>query len=178
METSAASIVRFRGPRWYVVQSRPIQEEVAATHLERQGFPIFLPRIVRSLGSPSRARRVLRPLFPRYLFVALDLEVDRWRPVRGTYGVSALVMDGDRPRAVPPGLVEELRARVGADGGVVLRGQLAPGDRVRFDNGPLVGQTGSLLELSAPDRVSVLFQMLGAERVVVVGADDLIRIPA
>ena len=160
--------------RWYVVQSRPRQEEVAKAHLERQGYRIFAPRIARGVRQARQIQRVLRPLFPRYFFIELDLQVDRWRPVQGTYGVSTLIMDGDRPRVVPRGLVEELRARTDGTGEVILGGRFEPGDRVRLIAGPLAGQTGNLADLGDSERVAVLFEMLGAERLVIVDANDLV----
>ena len=66
------------------------------------------------------------PIFPRYLFVVLDLDRDRWRSVNGTFGVARLVMmAGDRPQPAPHGVVEALVAL--ADGRDVLRGRSPAG---------------------------------------------------
>ena len=48
------------------------------------------------------------PLFPRYLFIILDLTRDHWRSVNGTYGVNRLLMRAEEPEPVPEGLVEQL----------------------------------------------------------------------
>src|SRR5205823_8571760 len=97
--------------RWYVVHTQPHHECLAETNLRRQGFATYLPRYLRRCRHARRTETVPRPLFPRYLFVALDLARDRWRAVQSTFGVSHLVVAGDAPAPVPDGVVEEIWAR-------------------------------------------------------------------
>jgi transcriptional antiterminator RfaH len=117
---------------------------------------------------------VLRPLFPRYLFVALDLSVDRWRAVQATVGIGALIMNGDRPQAAPAGLVEGMMACSDTEAGFVLRTELEVGSRVRFLTGPFEDRLGRLVEMRDAERVTVLLEILGAEREVVVSPGRLL----
>ena len=64
---------------WYAVQTLPNRENLAVSHLERQGFDVWLPRIERIIRHARQTKRVWRPLFPGYLFINLDLEKARWR---------------------------------------------------------------------------------------------------
>lgn len=114
-------------PRWYVVQSCPHKEFYAATNLRNQAFRTFIPRISKTVRHSRRTKTVLAPLFPRYLFVSQDFSRDRWRSVLGTFGVSCLVMEGDRPKPVPQGLVEQLIAITKGTGGVDFREKLVLG---------------------------------------------------
>lgn len=164
-----------RTRRWYVAQTHSAKEASAACHLERQGFATFVPQVIRSIRRAGGVRRVPRPLFPRYLFVALDLEADRWRAVRSTFGVRCLIMDGDRPRPVPAGLVEGLATACGDRAGATLGCQLAVGDRVRFLCGPFEDQLGRLVAMKDAERVGVLLEILGAEREITVDAGLLLR---
>lgn len=168
------SFDRWQNRRWYVAHTRPAKEAVAVAHLDRQGFRSFFPQVARTVRHARRAHRVLRPLFPRYVFVALDLNVDRWRAVRGTIGVSTLIMDGDRPRPAPAGLVEGMMACSPGEDGFVLRTELALGGRVRFLTGPFEDRLGRLVELGDSERVTVLLEILGAEREVVVASGQLL----
>lgn len=95
--------------RWYVVRTQPHREARASFHLGNQGYHVFLPRFLRSRRHARKFETVLAPLFPRYLFVVLDLTRDRWRSVNGTPGVEHLLMRGEGPEPVPRGLVEGLR---------------------------------------------------------------------
>jgi transcriptional antiterminator RfaH len=155
------------------VQSQPHREAVAADHLARQGYRVCLPRIARIVRHARRTRRVLRPLFPRYLFVALDPARDPWRAVRGTIGVSALVMAAGRPCLVPAGVVEAFAAAEGR-GGFDFRDRLVPGAQVRFLTGPFADRLGRLVTMDDRERVGVLLEILGNERLVEAGITDLL----
>lgn len=164
---------RPRGRRWYVVQSQPHKELRAGMNLENQGFRSFLPRLRKTTRHARRTSTLLAPLFPRYLFVSLDLGRDRWRSVYGTFGVSRLVTSGAWPTPVPPGLVEELVAVAERCGAIDLRDALTPGDRVRFLTGPFADMIGRLVHLDDAGRARVLLEMLGSEREVSAGSETL-----
>ena len=66
--------------RWFVVHTLPHRESGAKGHLENQGYRTFLPRRWKTRRHARKLETVLAPLFPRYLFIALDLNRDRWRP--------------------------------------------------------------------------------------------------
>ncbi len=151
--------------RWYLAQTLPKSEHKALVHLKHQRFGVYLPRYLAQRSHARRRDWVAKPLFPGYLFVRLDLGRDRWRAVYSTVGVRTLVSAGDRPLAVPPEVVEEVRARED-DRGFVLLGAgraLRRGDRVRVTEGPFVNTTG-LFDCRRDDqRVVVLLSLLGRE---------------
>ncbi len=95
-----------RNERWYVAHTLPHKEATAEMRLAAQGFRSFCPRYAKIVRHGRRVREVSAAAFPRYIFVALDLERDRWRSVNGTLGVSSLFMNNERPIAVPAGVVE------------------------------------------------------------------------
>ena len=101
------------------------------------------------------------PLFPRYLFVILDLERDRWLSVRSTIGVSRLFTTQDgRPVPVPSGIVESLIGR--SDGKLTrLDADLVAGQQVRILSGPFADFVGTLQRLDEAGRVKVLLEMMG-----------------
>ena len=161
------------GRRWYVAQSQPRKELFASANLENQGFPTFTPRLRRTVRHARRLRTVLTALFPRYLFVSLDLTRDRWRSVNGTFGVSRLVTDGRMPIPAPPGLVEALIAGTDRDGAFAFAAPLAPGEEVRLLDGPFADQIGRLVRLDDAGRARVLLEILGSEREVSVAPSAL-----
>jgi transcription elongation factor/antiterminator RfaH len=164
------------GSRWYVVQSRPHKELYAAKNLMNQEFRAFIPQISKTVRHARRTKTILAPLFPRYFFVSLDLLQDRWRSVRGTFGVSCLVMDGDRPRPAPRGLVEQLIATTSESNGVDFCDRLTLGQNVRFLKGPFAEKIGRLVNLDNADRVAVLLEMLGSEREISVEPEILMPV--
>ena len=80
--------------RWYVVRTQPHREARAYYQLQNQNYQVFLPRFPKSRRHARKFDTVLAPLFPRYLFVGLDLTRHPWRSVNGTYGVEHLLMRG------------------------------------------------------------------------------------
>ncbi|WP_067563850.1 transcriptional activator RfaH [Halofilum ochraceum] len=150
-------------PAWYLVHTKPARETTAAEHLERQGFAAFLPRIRRQIRHAGRWRERVEAMFPRYLFVRLDTDVDNWAPINATIGVSRLVRFGNRPSVVPAGLIEDLRARADGENIVAIEsaGEFQPGRRVRVVDGPFAGLEGIVQAKSARDRVDLLLAIVG-----------------
>lgn len=158
--------------RWYVVHTQPNGEGRAERNLQQQGFATYVPRYLRKRRHARRTETVARPLFPRYLFVALDLARDRWRSIYSTFGVAQLVGAADEPRPVPCGVVEEIRAREGEHGFVMLGlpAGLAPGSKVRLIDGVFADACGVLERIADERRVAILLQLLGREVRVFVSA--------
>lgn len=164
------------GERWFAVHTLPHKESGAKGHLENQGYSVFLPRRLKTRRHARRLQTVLAPFFPRYLFVALDLSRDGWRSVNGTFGVSRLVMEGERPMPVPRGVVESLQHA--SDSRDVLRfdgdGRLSVGDRVQVLAGPFADYFGRLDRLDENGRVRLLLEIMGGQVFVEVATDILI----
>lgn len=146
--------------RWYAVFAKPGREAVAEANLIRQDFRPYLPRVPASKRGGGRA-----PLFPRYLFVELDVEAGPWRAVNSTFGVIGLVQFGPRPSPVPHGVVEAIMEREGPDGLVQLPKQVPfqPGDRVSVEDGPLLARIGVFDGMAAAGRARVLMDLLGGK---------------
>jgi transcription antitermination factor NusG len=151
------------GERWYVVQTLPFREASARVQLESQGFRIFLPRHTKTIRHARRLMTVSAPFFPRYMFVVLDLDRDRWRSINGTFGVAGLLTANDRPMAVPVGVVERLAAQCGVDGNLRLAETLAVGQGIRILHGPFANLIGELARIDAGGRVQVLLRLLGGD---------------
>jgi len=101
------------GQVWYLAQLKPNSLEIARRNLARQGFLVFVPQRVETRRLGGRFRTGPFPLFPGYLFVALDPAEGRWRAVNGTKGVTRIVAFGVHPAPVPAGLVEDIAQACG-----------------------------------------------------------------
>jgi transcription elongation factor/antiterminator RfaH len=147
--------------RWFLAHTLPKSEWKAELHLGAQGFRTFQPQIRKTIRHARRLKTVRAPLFPRYLFVILDLGRDRWLSVRSTVGVSSLFSSRDgRPVPVPMGIVEALIER-SEDSLTRLDSELVKGQNVRILTGPFVDFVGTLELLDASGRVKVLLEMMG-----------------
>lgn len=161
------------GARWYVVQTQVNGEVKAAENLRRQGFETYLPRYLKRRRHARKLDFVAKPLFPRYMFVAIDTATQRWRSVQSTFGVSRLVTNAEEPAAVPDGVIPAMKAREDAKGFVKMdaRPAFAPGDRVRVLAGAFMDNAGLFNGMADHDRVSILLDMLGRKVRVLLDAD-------
>ncbi len=150
---------------WCAVQTHVRAEDKAAFHLRRQGYTVFLPKHLKRRKHARRIDWVPAPLFPRYLFVALDPAQGRWWSIRSTVGVSNLISFGGLPAVVPSEVISEIKARQDEKGLVKTHEGCGfkPGDRVRIINGPLGDLEGLFEGSTDEERVTILLSLLGRE---------------
>lgn len=153
-------------PLWYALRSKPRKEEVLWRQLHAQDYEVFFPRIRVQPVNP-RSRK-LRPYFPGYMFVHVDLDVVglstfQWMP----HAVGLVSFDGE-PATVPENLIHAIRRRVeeiAAAGGELFDG-LKHGDPVQISAGPFAGYEAIFdTRLPGNERVRVLIKMLSDRRI-------------
>lgn len=159
--------------RWFVVGTLPRQETRAEINLRRQGYDAWLPSMPRMRRHARRRDVVLAPLFPGYLFVALDLTKQAWSPINGTYGVKGLVCNNGVPARLPNGFVENLRTDIERGDFLFPEDRLVPGNRVRILDGPFSELVGTLMSLSSRERVTLLLDVLGREISIVMSRESV-----
>jgi transcriptional antiterminator RfaH len=160
-------------PCWFVTHTHPHAEAKATAHLSRQGFETYFPRYLKRRRHARRVEIVSAPLFPRYLFVAIDLNLQRWRAIYSTVGVSRLVCNGDDPTPVPIGIVEALKKREDASGFIKLdcRPRFRTGDKIRVLDGAFSSCLGLFEGMAERERIAILLDLLGRKVRVVLDAD-------
>jgi transcriptional antiterminator RfaH len=161
------------GARWYVVQTQANSETKAVENLGRQGYETYLPRYLKCRRHARKVDFVPKPLFPRYIFVAIDTATQRWRSIQSTFGVSHLVTNGNEPAMVPEGVVSALKAREDLKGFVKMdaRPKFGTGDKVRVLAGAFMDSAGLFDGMTDRNRVAILLDMLGRKVRVLLDAD-------
>ncbi len=162
--------------RWYVYRSLSKLDVVAELNLKRQGFRAFVPRVMTTKRHARRFETRREPLFPRYAFIELDIERQRWRSVNGTIGVEALILIHGIPAPVPPGVVEGLIEHADTNGIIDLTQKMKSGDHVRIKSGAFAGAIGRLNRLDDKARVELLLDILSSNMRVVVNKDQIEKI--
>jgi transcriptional antiterminator RfaH len=150
---------------WIVAHCHANAEIRAETHLKRQGFDVYLPRYKKTRRHARHVSTVIRPLFPRYLFIGFDEQSTSWRPIRSTVGVSYLITAGERPLVAPSWVIDELRQREDDSGFVTGANEntLIKGDRVDITSGPFSEHQGVFDGLSDQQRVTILLDIMGRQ---------------
>ena len=159
--------------QWFAVYTKPRKETLAEEHLQRQGYEVYSPCLQQLRRYRGRWRKMIAPLFPRYLFVSLMAGRDNFAPIRSTFGVIDLVRFGNVPKAVPQDLIEAIRAHE-VQGVRVRCQQWQPGDSVKIIAGPFAGLNGLFGVESAEERVIILLRLLGRDNKVRVARDAVV----
>lgn len=157
---------------WYALRSKPRKEEVVWRLLKTQGFEVFYPRLRVQPVNP-RSRKV-RPYFPGYMFVQVDVEAVGLSTFQWMPHALGLVTFGDEPAIVPDNLVYAIQKRVdeiAAAGGELFDG-LKRGDEILISAGPFAGYEAIFdVRLPGSERVRVLLQLLNSQRQVPIELD-------
>ncbi len=164
--------------RWYLIHTKPAGEAAAQSHLERQGYQAYFPKLLRRQLRQGSWRQRIVALFPRYLFLRLDEGRQSMSPVRSTVGVSGVVHFGTSYKVVSDAVIRDLQQREDpATGAHVLAGRaaLARGSVVTIASGPFCGLDAVFECESGADRVVVLLKLLGQEVAVRVPSELILQ---
>lgn len=148
---------------WYVLKSKPRQELRALQELHNQDFNVFLPLMqVEKIRNGCNVV-VAEPLFPGYLFIALNKVDSNWRALRSTKGTGNLLRFGDEPAIVPDPVIEFLQQR-SDPAHIPMRRYLNASDPVLITDGPFRNFEALFLEYDGEKRAFLLLDMLGQAR--------------
>jgi transcriptional antiterminator RfaH len=154
---------------WYLIHTKPTQEERAAQNLEKQGYTIFFPRCQVQRTRRNKLVHLIEPLFARYLFIQLDDITSNWYPIRSTRGVHALVRFGTNsdPVSVPDQLIAQLKLlqeQSDLDGRPAIA-LFESNQALAITSGPFVGLSGLFQKLHVSEdgqaRALLLVEILG-----------------
>lgn len=144
---------------WYVVYTKPRQEARALENLRNQGFVCFLPTLDAERLRGGRQVEVIEALFPRYLFVHLEIGRSNWSAMRSTRGVVRLVEFGGVAARIPEAFIAALVEQPAQQ-----KKLFEVGECLKVIDGPFVGIETVVQRLyKAPDgeaRVVVLMDFL------------------
>ena len=152
--------------KWYVVYTHPLKEGLAKTELLQQEFDVFLPLYQTTVRHARKITTVEKPLFPRYMFVRIDIDNHQWRSVNGTRGVVSLMTQNNKPVSVRDTIIDILQAEQGDSGVLTLKAlnHFAPGSKVRFIDGAFEGYDAIVQKMfDDKTRVQLLLSFLGRE---------------
>lgn len=143
---------------WYVVYTKPREEERAESNLRAWGVQTFMPRIKEPCCSPGtvKARTTVKHLFPRYIFAKFNCDTTLHK-VNATRGVCYVVAFGQKPCPVDGVVIETIQSEIGAEGFVRFDEEISRGGKVIMRDGPFKSLQGTVdRETGNRDQVMVL----------------------
>jgi transcriptional antiterminator RfaH len=144
---------------WSVARLQLQREGLALHCLSLNGFTTYLPRLRVRKMMHGRRITVTPPLFPGYLFIAI--QNGRWWDARWSPGIISLILDHDVPARLPDAVIDEIKRR--ETGGLITleRQGIKRGDKVRILRGPFKDHLAIYSDSRPRDRIEVLLQLLG-----------------
>ena len=149
--------------KWFAIRTKPQQEEIAKMHYIRQGFAVYSPKIQSIRRHARKTEKVMRPLFPGYLFLHLEAEQQDWTAIGSTIGSIGPVRFNDYYPPVPDLVIAGIQARENDNGCIPLKSlgdtMFKSGSRVTVAMGDKEID-GVFLNFKDEDRVVVLLNIL------------------
>ncbi len=146
---------------WYAIRSKPNKEEFFWNQLMAHRIETFYP-CLKGLTVNPRARR-LKPYFPGYLFVHVDLDLVNSSFLHWMPGSAGLVSFDFIPASVPDSLISVIHNKVESINSLhcLPAHGMQPGDQVHILAGPFAGQDAIFDQCrTGSDRVRILIQFL------------------
>lgn len=168
---------------WYVIHVRTDKERAVSDALQRKGVEVFLPMELKIIRPQNKRRIVARPLFRRYLFVAIDSDEPTFSEIRKTDSVDWFVTNADKPVRIRTCVVNELMSA--EEAGLFDSTQPKPkpdlplqkGDRARFTNGPFTDLVVEILAASSEKRIEVVMSTFGRPTKMTTTLSNLEKVP-
>ena len=174
------------GRRWSLVQAEVSRETNAGNRIaDDLGYLTYVPQFQTEVWNRRKHRRkerVLRPLFPGYLFALFDPDRDAWGSIERTPGVLRIVRSGSQPTRVPLELVEQLQAAESSGHVERLEAAIAefkPGERLLVRSGPFADAIVLFVKrarhLDGEARIMALLELLGRQVSIELSIDQVAR---
>ena len=144
---------------WYVIQTKPKKEKIAAVNISSSSIEVFFPKMETVACIYGRQRMVIKSLFPGYIFARFD-PFKSYRLVNYTSGV-ACVLGFNEPSPVSDEIIEVIKRRVDKNCVVQKALHLKARDRVRVRTGPFTDLMGIFERWTSDEgRIRVLLNLL------------------
>ena len=159
---------------WVLIYTKARQEIKANENLQRQGFKTFLPLIAPT--NRNSEFKPLVPVFPRYLFLQINLELDNWTSIKSSYGVSRIVMFAEKFTSIPNNIIELIQDKLNdadiyeEDVSIV---DYQKGDLVSIKEGGFAGVDAIFLSKKSEVRVRLLLKLINTSVVAEIATSNI-----
>ena len=152
---------------WYLIKTKPRQENVAIKNLENQKYSTYCPIVT------INNKQVV--LFPGYIFILLDKKTDNWSPIRSTKGVVNFVRFGLNFAQVPDTVIEFLKTNQLINKEKLINlNKFKSGDKVQITDGVFKNCVAIFKSSKAEERVILLMNLLGQQQAINIKQESII----
>ena len=155
--------------KWYLLKTKPRQEEIALANLKNQNYRVYCPY--------ATINNKIVVLFPGYLFIYLDETADNWGPIRSTKGILNFVRFGLSYAKISNKIIDFIKENeFNNSQKLKYLNDFKPGDKVQITEGVLKNCVAIFESFKSDDRVILLMNLLGQQQTLNVQKKLLIRL--
>ena len=152
---------------WYLIKTKPRQENVAIKNLENQKYSTYCPTVT------INNKHIV--LFPGYLFIYLDKKKENWSPIRSTKGVVNFVRFGLNFAQVPDTVIKFLKANQLINKEKLRNlNRFKSGDKVQITDGVFKNCVAIFKSSKPEERVILLMNLLGQQQAITIKQESVI----
>ena len=148
---------------WIVARNKPNQDKIALINLERQNFEFFQPTFKTMSRRQNKFKEIIKPVFPGYIFIAINLEEKNWHKINNTRGISRIIVFGNEIPLVHCQLIKELKHRFSLNSSPKAVDPFEIGMNAEITNGPFAQLIGKIDNIDANQRIWILLDILGTQ---------------
>jgi len=161
---------------WYALHSKPNKEEFLYSQLMHRNLDVYYPRLSVTPVNP-RSRKV-KPLFPGYLFIHVDLDKVPVSTLAYVPGAHSVVSFDYQPATIPDEVIDGIKKNVSLINQQQQKAKqgLKHGDPVIIQGGPFDGYQ-AIFDTSLPgsERVRVLISLMRDRQVRIQVPDEMVK---
>jgi len=148
---------------WYVVQTKPGNEDRVQNNLHHQEIENFLPRLGTYEHRQGTMVHRIKPLFPNYLFAKFHLGLHYYK-VKWTRGVNRILGNGSGPIPISGHVISTIKEKAGENNLIRLEDEWKEGDAIQVTSGPFKDLMGIFQKkISGQGRVRILLSLIGVD---------------
>ena len=142
---------------WFVIHTKPNEEERALTNLINQNFNCYMPMYSKERIKKNKISIAPSPLFPRYLFIEVNEKSIQQNIglIRSTLGIHQLLKIGENPIKIDVEIIKELK-KAENDRAIKIKKYFKKGEEVEIQSGPYKG-IKAIFESEDSDERAILF---------------------
>ena len=159
---------------WIVARNKPNQDKIALINLERQNFEFFQPTFKTMSRVQNKFKEIIKPVFPGYIFIAINLEGKNWSKINNTRGISSIIAFKNEIPVVSSEIIDELRYRYSLNDDIKITDQFEVDMNVEIKTGPFAPLIGKIDKIDAKQRIWILLDILGTQTRVSINKLNLI----
>ena len=145
---------------WYLIYTKPRQENAVTHFLSRQGITFFFPKTDYIRRWHDRNKKIRIALFPSYIFVWLNSQEEFYCGL-GCDGVCNYVRFSNRPAIVSQTVIDQINLIIGSNESINISTEcFTPGQKISIGSGPLAGISGEVVQHHGKNKLLIRIQLL------------------